>query len=567
MIEVELPDGSIAEFDDGTPDDVIEKAVLQFVKPSVQQRAAGQVKEMGPFRKALYGAERSIDESALGLKQMTVGLSPEEEDQLAVRREMEKQIPGSWASRIAGDVVQFAAPTRLAMSAAGAIPKMLPKAAQYLGAVGAGAGVGALAPTLGEESRASNAATGAIFGAGGQAVGDLGGRAIEGLVAKNPNIAALPQKIRDRMSLGQVADRNTLSGRIASTTEEKLQSVPFVGNRIKNYRQKAVDTWRDDVIEQGAPKGFIPQGGTPREKIADAYGEYGRRYSSALRGQQVSPSQLFESQVLKITNDPRSGMTQKAQDEVRDMTMNYYRSMFHGNPQTAPPGTAPIIQGTQRGTAISADAETAKKFEAFLTKKAMEARKSNAPGASEQAKMFEDMERAWSVSYRRQLPSSTRRATRELDQTYPTHMNAQRAASYVGNDYGEFTPQQMVQAIRSRTSERKFAQQRGVGQTQAQVARDALPDKVPNSGTADRSAALGTIGGLVVDPVTTAKTYAASIPALLAMTTKTGRNATTGDTRVQALLQRMRVNEALRLGMPVVGPSLADISSSDYSEQ
>jgi hypothetical protein len=333
------------------------------------------------------------------------------------------------------------------MSAAGAIPKMLPKAAQYLGAAGAGAGVGALTPTLGEESRASNAATGAIFGAGGQAVGDLGGRAIEGLVAKNPNLTALPQKIRDRMSLGQVADRNTLSGRIASTTEEKLQSVPFVGNRIKNYRQKAVDTWRDDVIEQGAPKGFIPQGETPREKIADAYGEYGRRYSSALRGQQVSPSQLFESQVLKITNDPRSGMTQKAQDEVRDMTMNYYRSMFHGNPQAAPPGTAPIIQGTQRGTPISADAETAKKFEAFLTKKAMEARKSNAPGASEQAKMFEDMERAWSVSYRRQLPSSTRRATRELDQTYPTHKNAQRAASYVGNDYGEFTPQQLIQAI------------------------------------------------------------------------------------------------------------------------
>lgn len=39
MIEVELPDGSIAEFPDGTPDDVMSKALQQYAEPQPQQSA------------------------------------------------------------------------------------------------------------------------------------------------------------------------------------------------------------------------------------------------------------------------------------------------------------------------------------------------------------------------------------------------------------------------------------------------------------------------------------------------------------------------------------------------
>lgn len=39
MIEVELPDGSIAEFPDGTPDDVMNKALQQFAAPQQEQPA------------------------------------------------------------------------------------------------------------------------------------------------------------------------------------------------------------------------------------------------------------------------------------------------------------------------------------------------------------------------------------------------------------------------------------------------------------------------------------------------------------------------------------------------
>lgn len=551
MIEVELPDGSVAEFDDGTPDDQIQKAVRRHI-------ASQRVRDMSSFRKTLYGAERSLDEAAMGLKQVFPkalggGLNPEESNELAIRREMEDQIPGSGISRFVGDVGLYAAPTLKVMNLANRLRGLGTGTKALLGAGAAGAGAGAVQPVLEGEDRVDNTALGAAFGVGGQAAGSAIGRGIEGIVAKNPNIANLPTAVRDKLTLGQTADRNTLSGRIASATEEKMQSIPLVGERIRNSRAQATDTWRDAVLTAAAPKNTNFAGGTTREQLDKISREYATRYANALRGHQVGPSRLFESQLLKITNNPRSGLTDQQQREVQDMVGRYYQSMFHGNSSAAPAGTGVVTQGGQRGTPISIDAENAKGFEAFLTKKAMEYGRSQAPGASDYARMFNELERAWSTSYRRALPSSARVATKELDRTYPSYKNVERAASYVGNEEGAFTPSQLVSAIRARSSAPQFARQRAPDQKAAQAARDTLPDQVPNSGTADRAVAMGTIGGLIVDPVTTAKMYGASIPAAAMMTTRAGRNAMTGDTRIQEMLKQMRLNEAIRTGAPVAG--------------
>lgn len=579
MIEIDAPDGSVVEFPDGTSDAAIKAAMakaypkkektlerlgLRQAGPTLAAAASKRLEGMGPLRKTLYGGERALDEAAMGLKQVTVGLTPDEERELAIRRKMEEQTPGSWVGRTAADVA-LSLPVFRAASAAANTAKVIPAVANTVrnasplaktlaglgGNAGMGAGYGALQPVLGEDSRATNTATGAVFGAGGKLAGDIGGRIIEGIVPKNPSIAKLPQVIRDRLTLGQTADRTTIPGSVAASTEEAAQSIPIAGAFIKRARNNARTAWREDLVNSTAPKGFTPVGENTWERINSAAGEYGKRYADALRNYQINPSQRFENWVLNITSNPRSGLTAQDAEGVRNMVMRYYTSMAHANPVGA--GAPPI----------SIDATNAKNFESFLTKQAMQWKRSNAPNASNMAQMFDDLERAWTVAYRRQLPSSARVATRELDQTYAPFKTVQRAASYTGNDYGDFTPQQLVQAVRSRTPEAKYSRGGGILQDEAAAARDSLIDRLPNSGTIDRGMTVGALTGLWADPTAALTTLAVGVPG---MTTKVGRDLITGDTGLQELLRRLRMNQGTRLlGAPIGATAANQPAPSEFN--
>jgi hypothetical protein len=537
------------------------------VGPTVGNTAKLRATQMGPLRRALYGAERGFDEMAMGVKQIVAGLSPEDETELKIRRQTEKEIPRTWVSRTAADVA-MAIPLARGVQAVGAIPQLARaggKALPYATAAGAGALMGGLQPVVDNESRGENVAIGAGFGAAGQGLGNLVGRGVEGLVKKNASVDALPKAIRDRMTLGQVANRNTLSGSIAASTEEKLQSVPLVGNIIRNSRQGATDSWRDELLARTGPRGRIPVGDDTWEKLSDSAQAYTKEYVSALRGKQIPPSRLFETQVASITNNPRSGLTNQQQGEVRDMVMRYYNSMFHGNsPATGPAGTGVVMQGGQRGTPVSIDAQNAKDFEGFLTKMAMQYRKSNAPGSSNMADMFDDMERAWSVSYRRALPSADRKTIKELDRTYAPFKTIERAAAYTGNDKGDFTPQQLVQAVRQRTPQSRFSRGGGILQRDAAAARDTLVDRIPNSGTADRAMTAGALVGAVTNPTEALITLGLAVPA---MTTRAGRNVMTGDTKLQEILKALRANQGARNSGTVGGMVAADGLNPEYSEE
>lgn len=578
MIEVELPDGSIAEFPPGTSQEAIRAAVqkrfppkqrsmeelgLASRGPTIEKAAQAAAAKMGPLRQTLYGAERVLDEAALGAKQLITGLTPEDEAGLKLRRATEKAAPYAGLGRVGGDILAALPVAGAANALAQRIPAMATIPGRLATAGATGAAIAGVQPVLEDESRASNMVRGAAFTTLGQVGGDVVGSLIRGAVPKNPSVAKLPQNVQDRMSLGQVADRKSLAGQIASSTEEKLQSIPLVGNMIRNRRQNATDAWRDDLVESTAPKGFVPAGDNTWEKLNSSSSEFTRRYVDALRNYQVPPSRLFESQVLNITNNPRSGLTSGAQQEVRDLVMNYYRSMMHGNNIPTPAGTGVVIQGGQRGTPISIDAKNAKDFEAFLTSKAAQYRRGQSPGDSDKAKMFEDLERAWSVSYRRALPSSARKSIKELDQQYAPFKTVERAAGSVANDFGDFTPQQMLNAVRQRTPQSRYSRGGGILQQEAGAARDTLIDRVPNSGTADRAMTVGAIGGLVADPATAIATFLGAIPVT---STKVGRNIATGDTKVQEILKLLRADKAAqRAGLPG-GLVLQDLAADRYSE-
>lgn len=563
MIEVELPDGTIAEFPDGTKPEVI-KTTLQ--KQLVKTTAKERVSQMGPFRKALYGAERSLDESAMGLKQIAPeflggGLSPKEREELAIRREMEDQIPGSGVSRFVGDAVQWASPSRLAFGAAAKLPALAGTVGKLATAAGVGAASGGLQPVLEGESRGANAALGGALGAAGQGVGDAVGRGIEGLVKRSSAAHAMPEAVKRQMTLGQSADRGTLSGRIIGGLEERVQSIPVVGDFVRSARERGSDAFRKSVIDSVAPDGYTPKGGAVRGQIDDIQKEFTSRYAKVLAGKQVDPSRLFESSVARITNNPQSGVPRQQAQSIADDIMRNYQSRFRGVQR--PGGGSAVATGPQ-GAAIKMDATNAKDFESFLLKEAKDldlAAQKGTPGARNLAKIYSDLADAWKTSYYRQVGTTTRKALDTLDNQYAPFKTVERAAGARGTSTpGAFTPAQLDEAVATRTGRARYARGQGMLQDKAEAGREVFGARIPDSGSAERAGmGLAALGGMALDPVATGSTLAA-IPLL---TSGPGKRLMTGETATQRLMKQLRLNQAARASGLPAGIGISDVSVNE----
>ena len=565
MTEVELPDGTIVEFPEGTPMPDVMKAVKQF---DVKSTAKDRVSKMSSFRKALYGAERSLDETAMGIKQIFPkalggGLDSNERRDLAVRREMEDQIPGSIIPRIAGDVAQWILPSNLALKGAAMIPKLAGTAGRVGAALGIGAASGAIQPTLDGESRSGNAAFGAAMGAGGQVAGDAIGRGIEGVVKRSDAAKSLPKAIQNQMTLGQSADRNLLSGRIIAGTEERLQSIPIVGDAIRSSREQGTNAFRNNVIDKVAPDGFkVPQGAT-RDKVAAINDEFSKRYVSALKNTKVGPSQLFEQEVLKIVNNPQSGVPrEQAEGVVRDIMRNY-QSRFAGV-QGINTGSTGLATGPTPGRSVQMTGQSAKDFEAFLSAEArgyaLQGQQGN-PAARNLGKLYEQLEDAWTTSYYRQIGPAARKDLRVLDKKYAPFKTVERAAGSRGTGTpGDFTPAQLDEAVASRTGRSRFARNEGMLQEDATVGRELFGARIPDSGTAERGLMGAVAGGaMVVDPVSAGITLG-SLPLL---TSGPGKRLMTGETAAQRLAQQLRLNQISRSSGLPAGIAISDITNQE----
>jgi hypothetical protein len=672
MIEIELPDGSIAEFPDGTSDKVITGALKQ---QSNTAEATSRLQKMassplGKARMMGYGAERALDEAAMGLKQMTAGLSPEETRDLEVRREMEKLNPaGSWQSRLPAEALLLGAPAnKIQAGIQGA--KVLPAAlAKWGGAAAGGAAAGASRVVDEGETRGGNATEGAVFGLAGQAGGDLVGRGVDGVVKMSQAARALPKAVQAKATLGQLADRTTTSGRAVSALEEKAKSLPIAGEVVGNQRQRGVDAWREDVLEKASPMGFkAAPADNFRDRIGATADEFSKRYTDALKGKSVRESDKFLDFAEKMLNDPRRGLSATEIEQTRRAVMGHYDSMYpgarggpekfyHGGSFEGTQATKPLyltrdkeiaesyvdmsqgrfgkgsLQRIQASPQKGADpelvrkiaakhgiavddytpasmfdvnlhgtgpvnklvaelkkegydhailddigfgiqkddkpvimftgspatkyldkfntAERAKKFESFLSSRARDYGKGQGPLDPEVGRLYRDLERAWEAVSRRDLGREARAKLKPLDEQYAKFKTVERAAGSVANDSGAFTPAQLTNSVAARTGKSRFAKGEGLLADEARTGKAVFQDHLPNSGTAERVMQGTALGGLVVDPLTTAGMVGGS--ALAAKLANVGpiKRAALGDTKVQRMLQAMRAQDAARqLGLP-----------------
>lgn len=550
-IEVLLPDGVTAEFPDGTPPEVMQRALSRYKSPP---------KVDDPW---MAGAGRSVDRMKDGLTGLYHKVTGDTEAEAALDRQIaEKRAAdqygglndkslAAWGGGTA-DAFMAMAPGAAAnkLTQVARVPSFLRNTLALAAAAGTNAAFeGAKAPNPGE-TRADNAEAGAYWGAGGQIVGNVLGRAIRGIVPKGSAAGRLPQEVQDQSTVGQLADRTSLAGRVVSGFEEKLKSAPLVGDKIANARQRGVDAWRKNVIDEVIPPGGTsPQGGTMRDVMDDLQRQFGGQYKNALQGQNINPSRAFESRVLSDTSDPMAGLTQSQREEVRRMVMDYYQGMFSG---AARPGAT--------AASISTTPDMAKKFESFLSSKSRQHRMAaTTPGSEDMAKLYDKIEDAWTTAYRSQLPVSTRKLVKPIDEKYAKFKTTERASISVGNEEGAFTPNQLLNSVKARTPKPAFARGEGLLQEEADAGKTVFQDKIANSGTTDRALNAAAAVAALADPISTATILGAGrygVAPLL--TSKTGKNVMLGETKAQMLLKKLRADQMLGESGVSIGQFIQD---------
>lgn len=273
-IEVELPDGSVVEFPDGTDTATMERALAQHAQATVQapwqprQRSVEELRQGQGFdptegnsflQNAVLGFGRSFVNTGEGIAQLGASIadkvSPREqtmsglvsgrdpsraaewEQRIAQRREIDAPLmdtAGGVVGNIAGQATQIATPIP-----GGAALGVGGRLAPYLASAGRAATFGGMQGTVGDESRGVNAATEGAFGVAGQGVADLGG-----MLAKRA-ASRLARPVRESIELARGAgiplraDQVTQSGplRAAAAVTKWL---PFSGaGRAAQKQQEA----------------------------------------------------------------------------------------------------------------------------------------------------------------------------------------------------------------------------------------------------------------------------------------------------------------------------------------
>lgn len=382
--------------------------------------------------------------------------------------------------RVAGNILPS-----LALPAVAA--KTLP-ARIALGAT-AGAGFNALTPVtsgdFGEEKR-SQIKTGAAFGAAFPIVGAAVSRVVSPKASVNPNVAALRKE-------GITPTAGQILGGAASRTEEKLTSVPLVGDAIRNAQTRAVGQLNRAVANRAlAPVGQkLPEGMAGREAVEFVGEQLGKQYDDLLPSLTVKADKQFAQEVNSLRSMVRNGSMDPKYAKAFDRYMQTnVLNKFKG-------------QNSLTG-------QTVKDIESDLGSTIARYAKSQDPDAQLYADALKEVQSNLRGLVSRSNPQAGDKL-RAVNTGYANFKRLQRAASAVGGDEGVFSAAQLQSAVKAldRSKDKAaFARGSALLQDLSDPARAVLGSKVPNSGTADRG--LLALAGLL-DPRQAAMALAAPV--------------------------------------------------------
>lgn len=358
-------------------------------------------------------------------------------------------------------------------------------------AVGAGLGAtyGALTP-VGEGDFASQKASQVGFGAlGGAVVPAVAGgaaRIISPKASTNPNVALL-QNEGVQPTIGQ-----TLGGRM-NALEEKLQSVPLVGDRISIMRQRGLEQFNRAAINRAvSPMGKQVEG-IGREGVAQAKAALKQSYDDILPKLQFKADGQFATEFGNLQSMVASGLPQAESAAFN----NIVQKQVVGKMTPA---------GTMSGeTFKQIESELARLAKGYSGDASFDKRQIGAALSELLSSMRATLSRA-NPAHAKELA--------QINQGYANYARVRDAASRVGAEEGVFTPAQLQSAVRAAdrsVGKGQFATGNAFMQDLSEAGKSVLGSKVPNSFTTDRALiAGGALGSYFVNPAIPAGLIGAS---------------------------------------------------------
>jgi len=435
--------------------------------PDAVKAVAG---DFSPHAQLAVGFKAGMDLTAQRLRQLFGGATtPQDANEIKANRALLEESPMARLGDMGFDLALTGMP---AVAGYGAATKGLSTVIpQWLARSGAAGIMGAAIPTVTQpvlqgESGLKNAGAGAVGGILGDAAFRTAARALEPVMA-SPKVQELLN--RDiTPTIGQAADEKTLLGRFAKSAEEKLQSVPLLGDIIKNARLRpheevnlaALRTVYPDAKEIGH-KGVA----AAEQHVSDLYESALGKFKNG-----VAPDQAFLQGAFAAPQDPRLLLSPEQQKQYA----NFLDKVVLG-------------QATNGGTM---EASVAKKIDSEIGTKVRDLMGSSNASERDLGRAFQSLQSEFRGLINRSAPTAEVAAElADANRKWANFVRIRDAAASSGAREGVFTPSQLLAAVRrndASVGKGRFAKGEALLQDLAGPARDVLGDTVKNSGTTDR---------------------------------------------------------------------------------
>lgn len=385
---------------------------------------------------------------------------------------------GYQAARAAGGGSGFD-PLRVAGNVAATLPvaAAMPMGGGLLGSAAAGATQGAALSAL-QPSTSGNFADdkkaqmemGAALGAVAGPIGYAVGRAISPRVS--PDARALAAE-GVQMTPGQMLGGN------ANRVEQAVASFPWVGETVRGARRASVETFNRAAANRvlrplnATVPDDLPAG---RDMVSYVAQRVSQAYDDAYsRVQPFSVDGRFAADMAKIG---QSFMTPRSRTEYNSIIRDQVLSRLQATNGQIDAGTYNTIRST-------------------LERLSRDFKGSQDAAQREMARGFSSMRQAFDDLVARTNPQAAP-DIRRAQAAYRQLTRLEDAASRQGAVDGVFTPAQISQSVRMgdrSVRRRDFARGDAEMQDLTDTARRVLPQTVPDSGTPERMAVMGLVGG------------------------------------------------------------------------
>jgi len=444
-----------------------------YQEAKAEESAPAQKPQIPAYQSAIVGAGKGITEPVLAAGQY-VGGAPAEFSNAVLNKMKPYQEANPitfGAGQIGGGMLTGGA----LMKGAGMIPSFA-KANPYMQASGVGAVTGALTPN--EQGKTgldalAEAPQKALVGAGGGIIGTGLGRTIANVVGPN-----LDSAVKKLIGEGVNLTPGQMIGGVAQKLEDKLTSVPLLGDIIQSSRSKGIEEFNKAAYRRALEPigGKVPES-TGRAGMESVKNQISGAYNELLPKLTYKPDTQFLNNLSNVKNQIE-GIDPDNAKKVADTVFDVVSKRLDKNGEVKGEAFKVIeekLGGLAKTYRASQDADQKLMGDAYA----------NALG-----------------ELRQNLARNNPQFAEQLNKINTSFANFARlrGAGSMANTQEMFTPSQLAAAIKSAdqsAGKGATATGKALMQDLSDAGVQVLPGKIPDSGTAGRSAINSALGALL----------------------------------------------------------------------